>query len=110
MNRGRIRDLYVVIRVSFCWPQLVPARAFMMFSRGDAREIIDETWEEKVKWGSKITPRMRGFLLRGRKELRRDTCGWRWDWCKSEVKSVTDDFAGDTESPLSSAHAETFAA
>ena len=42
VKRDLIRDLYVIIRVSFCWPQLVPARAFRRFIRGAAREMIDE--------------------------------------------------------------------
>ena len=65
--------MYVVIRVSFCWPQVVPARAFRMLRRGDARETIEAMWGEKVKWGSKVTPSIRGFLLRGRGEFSRET-------------------------------------
>ena len=68
VRRGRIRDLYVVMRVYFCWPQLVPARTLRILRRGEARDTIEETWAEKVKWGSKVTPRMRGFLARGRGE------------------------------------------
>ena len=42
VNRDLINDLKVMIRVSFCWPQLVPARAFRRFRRGEAREMMDE--------------------------------------------------------------------
>jgi len=42
VNRDLMRDLYVIRRVSFCWPQLVPARAFRRLIRGAARDMIDE--------------------------------------------------------------------
>ena len=35
-DQGFHRDLKVVIRVSLCWPQLEPARDFIMLSRGRA--------------------------------------------------------------------------
>ena len=38
----RMRDLYVMRRVSFCWPQVVPARARRILRRGAARETMDE--------------------------------------------------------------------
>ena len=38
----RMRDLNVMRRVSFCWPQVVPARARRMLRRGVAREMMDE--------------------------------------------------------------------
>ena len=41
VNRDLMRDLKVMRRVSFCWPQPVPARAFRRFRRGEAREMID---------------------------------------------------------------------
>ena len=64
-------------------------------------------WEPKVKWGSRVTPRRRGFLARGRGVLLRVTVGCVLDWCLSDVKSVTDDFGAERESPRSPAHAET---
>ena len=36
---------------------------------------MDETWGAKVKWVSKVTPRMRGVRSRGSGELRRETSG-----------------------------------
>ena len=42
VKRDLMRDLYVMTRVSFCWPQLVPARALRRFMRGEARVMMDE--------------------------------------------------------------------
>ena len=61
-----MRDLYVIRRVSFCWPQVEPASARRMLRRGVARDMIDEMCDEKVRWGSNVTPKMRGFLASGR--------------------------------------------
>ena len=47
--RERMRDLYVIRRVSFCWPQEVPARARRILRRGVARDMMDEMCDEKVK-------------------------------------------------------------
>ena len=66
VKRERMRDLKVISRVSFCWPQKVPARARRMLRREEARETMESIWGEKVKWGSKVTPRMRGFSDSGR--------------------------------------------
>jgi hypothetical protein len=51
-TRGRTRDLYVIRRVSFCCPQLVPASAFMMCSREEARAATSAAYGVKVKWVS----------------------------------------------------------
>ena len=48
--RERMRDLYVIRRVSFCWPQVVPARARRILRRGVARDMMDEMWDEKLRW------------------------------------------------------------
>ena len=42
VKRDPMRDLKVMMRVSFCWPQQVPARAFRRLMRGAAREMMDE--------------------------------------------------------------------
>ena len=68
-------DLNVMRRVSLLAPQVVPARALRMFKRGVARVMMDEMCGEKVKWGSKVTPRMRGLRFRGRVLLSRETVG-----------------------------------
>ena len=39
--RERMRDLYVMRRVSFCWPQVEPARARRMLRRGVAWDTMD---------------------------------------------------------------------
>ena len=64
-------------------------------------------WELKVKWGSRVTPKRRVFLARGRGVLLRVTVRCVLDWCLLDVKSVTDDFGAESESPRSPAHAET---
>ena len=106
----RTMDLYVMAIVSDCWPHVVPARAFRIFSRGVARVTKLEIWWPKVKWGSRVTPSRRGCLSRGRGVLLRRTVGCVLDCCLSEVKSVTDDLGAERESPRSSAHSETRAA
>ena len=52
-------------RVSTCWPQVVPARALRTLRRRVAREMWLVMWEPKVKRGSRVTPKRRGFLARG---------------------------------------------
>ena len=37
----RIRDLNVMIMVSFCWPQVVPASALRMLMRGEALFMME---------------------------------------------------------------------
>ena len=55
-----------------------------------------------------MTPRMRGFLLRGRIVLLRVTVGWRCDSrLLSGVNKVTVDLVGLRARPRSSAHATT---
>ena len=62
---GRIRVLKVRRRVSFWWPQDVPARALRMRILDETFEEMEEMWGEKVKWVSKVTPRKVGDLSRG---------------------------------------------
>ena len=97
----------MIVMVSDCWPHVVPASAFRIFSRGVALAIILEIWCANVKWGSRVTPSRRGCLARGRGVLLRRTVGCVLDCCLSEMKSVTDDLGADSESPRSSAHLET---
>ena len=42
-------NLYVMMSVSFYWPQEVPARAWMMLRRGVIREMRDEMCWVKVR-------------------------------------------------------------
>ena len=58
--------------VSFCAPQKVPARALRMLRRDEAREMRSEMWEEKVKWVSRVTPRILTDFSRGRSSLLRN--------------------------------------
>ena len=61
----------------------------------------------KVKWGSRVTPRMRGFLSSGRVLLLRVICGVPLDCLLSDVNKVTVDLGAERVSPCSSAHGET---
>ena len=49
VKSDRMSDLYVMISVSFCWPQEVPARARMMLRRGVIRDMRDEMCWVKVR-------------------------------------------------------------
>ena len=100
-------DLYVMTMVSFCWPQLVPARALRMLRRGVMRVMRLLMCGPKVKWGSRVTPRMRGCLSSGRVLLLRVICGVALDCLLSGVNRVTVDFGAERASPCSSAHCET---
>ena len=62
---GLIRALYVTIKVSFCWPLVVPARALRMLRRALNLAAIAWTWGVKVKDGSRVTPRILGCRSRG---------------------------------------------
>ena len=75
VNRDWMSDLKVMRRVSLLAPQVVPARARRILRRGVARVMIEEMCGEKVKWGSKVTPRMQGLRFRGRVSLSRETAG-----------------------------------
>ena len=75
VNNDLMSDLYVMRMVSFCWPQVVPARALMMLRRGVMRDMRDEMCWLKVRCGSKVTPKIRGFLSRGKRESQRGTWG-----------------------------------
>ena len=57
-----MRDLKVIRRVSFSWPQLVPVSALRMLICGAICFMIASMWGEKVKCGASLTPRTRVFL------------------------------------------------
>ena len=48
VKRERIEALYVVISDSFCWPHVLPARAFSIESRCLALSATFSTWSQKV--------------------------------------------------------------
>ena len=102
--------LKVIMRVSFCWPQLVPASALRILRRGVARETRVAIWGEKVKWGSRVTPSTRGFLSKGSWELLRVTDGWVWDCWNCGVKRVMLDLGAEMVNPRSLAHVPTHSA
>ena len=55
--------------------QVVPARALMMLRRLDVLVVMFLIWGPKVKKGSKVTPRILGFLSSGMMLLLMDTWG-----------------------------------
>ena len=59
--------------------------------------VMVEMWGEKVKWVSKVSPRILGALSRGTMELSIEIWGWSLDWWLSEVKRVTEDLVGAME-------------
>ena len=65
VNSDLMRALKESRRVSFCWPQFVPARARRMLSREAERCMMVVMCGVKVKWVSKVTPRKQGLRSRG---------------------------------------------
>jgi len=57
--------LYVAIRVGFCLPHVVPFRAFKILIFLSAFSFVLFTWSLKVKCGSRVSPRILGFLTVG---------------------------------------------
>ena len=57
----------MVRRVSLDWPQLTPARARIMLSRDLARLARSFRWGEKVRLGSRVTPRIFGLRQGGKR-------------------------------------------
>ena len=78
-----------------------------MLSRALARLAVVVACSEKVKWGSRVTPRILGFRHSGKGWLPNETPGSSLDWCVSEVKRVACDLVTETVSPLSAAHSAT---
>ena len=91
--------------VSFCWPQLVLARAFKMLRRGVMRETRLFMCGPKVKRGSRVTPRIQGCHSSGRVELLRMICSVELDRLLPYVMTV--DLGAERAIPCSSAHCET---
>ena len=66
VKSDRMAALYVTRRVSFCWPHVEPASAFKMESLCRALRAMSSTWAQKVRVGSKVTPRILGRFSIGR--------------------------------------------
>ena len=62
---GLVIALYVVSRHSFCFPQDVPERAFVIFRLFRALSAVFWTCWLKFSFGSKVRPRIFGFLTVG---------------------------------------------
>jgi len=92
--------------VSFWCPHVVPAKDFRMLRRDEALRRMLLIWGPKEKWVSKVTPRILGFLLRGRGRLLIAMDGIKLDWWKSGVKRVIEDFEGSMVRPLEDAQSE----
>ena len=56
-------------------PEEEPARDFRILPTMEALEVMTEMWEEKVKWVSKVTPRILGALSSGMMKLSMEIWG-----------------------------------
>ena len=63
-----------------------------------------------VKWGSSVTPSMRGLRSSERRVALRVTIGWSWHCRLCDVKRVTLDSGAEIERPRSSVQRETWLA
>jgi hypothetical protein len=78
-----------------------------MFKREEAWETMEVMWGEKVKWVSKVMPRILGVFARGKGMLLMEIFGWRLDWWWwSGVKRVMEDLLGAMERLLEVAQSE----
>ena len=62
---GLTMVLYVIVSVSFCFPQCVPVSVFMALMREDAFCLVVWMCELYVSFGSKVNPSILGFLVVG---------------------------------------------
>ena len=94
-------------RVSFWWPQEVPARHLRILMREATLEEILLACSEKLKKVLKVTPRMEGAFARGIRESLILIWGWRLDWwALSGVNKVTEDLCGAMERPFKEAQSD----
>ena len=77
-----------------------------MFRRLEHLAVVDFIWGPKVKRGSKVMPKILGFLSRGRVLLSIATWGWTLVCLDQGVKRVMEDFEGAIVSLFSAAHAD----
>ena len=96
VKRKRIQSLYVVIRDSFCWPHVVPVRAFSIESRCLALSGTFSTWVQKVSVGSRDTLRISGCFSCGSVLLLNGMIGRVFSSRAWELKSVTVDFCAES--------------
>ena len=64
-NMGWTVALYVAINVSFCFPHEVPERALTILLALSAFSLVILTCLPKFNFGSKVSPRILGFLTVG---------------------------------------------
>ena len=99
--------LYVVTKISFSWPQSVPARAFITFTRFLAFSIVLVIWALKVCIVLKYTPRIFGSLSRSICSPFINILGVILNCELSLINSVTVDFSADSCSSLDSKYSTT---
>lgn len=87
--------LYVAVIDSLLWPQEVPVRERNVLLLLLILVAVISAWFLKVSCGSKVTPRIFGFLLRGSNSLFIKICGCLLSSEVSGVNSVTVDFEGE---------------
>jgi len=65
--------LYSMVHDSLLWPKVVPVRFLSAFSLLLALLQTEVTWAEKVRWGSRVTPRIVGLRFRGKGSSYKET-------------------------------------
>ena len=91
---GRMTVSYVVSKVSFCFPQVVEVRALSILNEASAFSFVILVLSAKVRLGSKVSPKILGFLTVGILILFMDRLRMTLCSCGSGVKSVDVDLSG----------------
>ena len=92
--------LYVISKVSFCYPQDVPAKALRLLFLPDT---LSPTWLLCLLNDSEVsmwTPKILGHCTRGSRESSMSILVWVLAWCVSVVNNVTDDFGAEINKEL----------
>jgi len=91
VKMGFIIALYVRRRVSFCWPQEVPASAFRILRRLVDRSTMLLMCGLNLNMASKVTPRIFGCCSEGIGVSWMVTWGWVWNCLfQGEKKEMLD--------------------
>src|SRR5664279_4085530 len=98
---GRVIVLYVVIRVSFCFPQVVDVSAFRILIDLSAFSFVASMCLWKVSFGSKVSPSILGFLTVGIRVLLMCRCSVVLYSAGSGVNSVEVDLSAFSMRSLS---------
>ena len=88
--------LYIVVSVSLSLPHVLPAIDFMTLFLDCILSLTFLVWVLNVKSGSNVTPRIFGFLIVGTGVLSISISSCIFTSFLHSVKSVADDFPGDS--------------